>query len=285
MEVVLSIVFIVAGISIYEFYSARSWQKETSITRNNLVFENRNQDYGAYILRRDYNKSMVYIMLGVILSMGLIFGTFQYFKAQKLAEVVIPIVDGPNVLIDNFQKDEPPLPEHKKTVAAVVQKTEQFIEPKPVDKPEVEKVLTAEELEKLKVGAKKQGTDTAGIFVEPVKIKENVKKDPIIIKEVIPDFTDIDASFPNLVPFIQKRLVYPQIAIEEGREGKCYLKFVVNLDGTVSDVSVVRGVPDCPECDKEAVRVIRQMKDWTPGVNQGKQVRSWMSLPINFTLQ
>ncbi len=113
-----------------------------------------------------------------------------------------------------------------------------------------------------------------------------VKKDPpkpLVIDPI--NIPEVDPSFFNLSAFIQKRLVYPQTAIEAGLQGKCYLKFVVNIDGSVSNVSVVRGVPDCPECDREAVRVIRQMKDWKPGVNEGKQVRSWMQLPINFTLQ
>ena len=82
MEVILSIVAVIAGVSIYDFYSARKWQLVTSATRNDIVFQNRNQKYGAYVIRRDYDRNMVYIMLGVILSIGTLVGGFMYFKSE-----------------------------------------------------------------------------------------------------------------------------------------------------------------------------------------------------------
>ena len=105
-------------------------------------------------------------------------------------------------------------------------------------------------------------------------------------EEEIFTFVDEEAQFNGSIgEFIQKKLVYPQTAIELGVQGKCYLKFTVNTDGSIADVHVVRGVPDCPECDKEATRVIRAMPNWKPGKMNGKEVRTYVQVPINFTLQ
>ena len=188
------------------------------------------------------------------------------------------------VLIDTNKPDEPEKDPVKKTVSAAV-KTDEVPTPKVVDKPVVEKILTDEELAKLKLGKKSDGKDTAGIFQEPKKVYVPpviITKPPIVEPTDIPDE---DPKFDNISGFIQKKFNYPEEAIQMQKEGKCYLKFVVNLDGSVSDVSIVRGVPDCPECDKEALRVVRLMKNWEPGKIAGKPVRSWMRLPINFKLE
>lgn len=107
------------------------------------------------------------------------------------------------------------------------------------------------------------------------------------------DFTihkivDEEARFPEgdaaLKQFIVTNLQYPENAKELGIEGKCYLTFVVSETGQCSDFKVVRGVPDCPECDKEAVRILKLMPDWKPGRINGKNVRSYYNLPVKFSL-
>lgn len=85
--------------------------------------------------------------------------------------------------------------------------------------------------------------------------------------------------------FITENLVYPPDAVDLGLQGKCFVKFVVEVDGTLTHVSIVKGVPDCPQCDKEAIRVVKMMPPWIPETFQGKKVRSWAQLPINFTLE
>jgi periplasmic protein TonB len=103
-------------------------------------------------------------------------------------------------------------------------------------------------------------------------------------------FTIVDepAEFPGGVAAMRKYLadnmVYPQSAIEDGVEGKCYLKFIVSATGAVSSVSILRGVPGCPECDLEAARVARSMPDWKPGKHGGKPVASYFYLPVVFKL-
>lgn len=87
-----------------------------------------------------------------------------------------------------------------------------------------------------------------------------------------------------MMKFISEHLKYPAVAEESGIEGKCFLQFIVSETGELSDIKVRRGVPDCPECDKEAVRLVKSMPKWTPGKNNGKAVKSLYTLPVMFKL-
>ncbi|MES2556877.1 MAG: energy transducer TonB [Bacteroidota bacterium] len=101
-------------------------------------------------------------------------------------------------------------------------------------------------------------------------------------------YLDIHAEFPGgtaeLLKFIKANIQYPKIAVKQQLEGKCFLQFIVEKDGTVSSFKVIRGVPDCPECDAEALRVVGIMPKWKPGEVDGNPVRSNFNLPIMFKL-
>jgi TonB family protein len=96
------------------------------------------------------------------------------------------------------------------------------------------------------------------------------------------------ATFPGGVDaierYIQGKLNYPQSAIDRDVSGKAIIRFVVNEQGKVSEASVVKGVPDCPECDEEALRVIKTMPEWTPAMQDGKTVPVFFTIPIHFQL-
>jgi protein TonB len=79
-------------------------------------------------------------------------------------------------------------------------------------------------------------------------------------------------------------MVYPAIAAEKNLQGKCFLQFVVEEDGSITNIKVLRGVPDCPEFDMEAVRIVKSMPKWKPGKIQGRAVRSYYTLPVAFNL-
>lgn len=99
---------------------------------------------------------------------------------------------------------------------------------------------------------------------------------------------DEPADYPGgraaMMKYLATHVVYPQYAIENELEGKCWLKFVVGTDGSLSDIQVLRGVPGCPECDKEAIRVVKGMPKWNPGKIKGKPVKSYYNLPVIFKL-
>ncbi len=97
------------------------------------------------------------------------------------------------------------------------------------------------------------------------------------------------AEFPGgskaMNNFVQKNLTYPDSAIHNGLSGTCHISFIVDVDGTMSDLRVVRGVKDCPICDQEAIRVIKMMPNFKPGMKDGVPVKVIYRIPINFRLQ
>lgn len=139
--------------------------------------------------------------------------------------------------------------------------------------------------EEIKVKENTKDTTTKVI----VAIQTDIKMGPIVTPKVeaeVIEFPDVDPTFPGgageLQKWIAKNVQYPQTAIELGEQGKVYVSFVVEPDGSVSNVQVERGVSD--DLDREAKRVVRSMPKWTAGEAGGKKVRSRMRLPIVFTL-
>lgn len=115
----------------------------------------------------------------------------------------------------------------------------------------------------------------------PVGPKEEIK-----VEEEIIDFPDVEAAFPGGPAAMQKWIAdnvqYPEIAIQNDDQGRVYLSFVVESDGSISNIKIERGVSN--ELDREAKRLLRKMPKWTPGEAKGKKARTRCRLPINFTL-
>lgn len=140
-------------------------------------------------------------------------------------------------------------------------------------------------------------------IIEDIKEEKNTEKEPVTVIDVIPDipieketviavkeeiidFPDVEATFPGGAAALQKwigdNIQYPQTAIDMNDQGRVYLSFVVEPDGTISNIVVERGVST--ELDREAKRVVRAMPKWTAGEAKGKKARTRCRLPINFTI-
>lgn len=122
-----------------------------------------------------------------------------------------------------------------------------------------------------------------------VDIPEGDDEDEVEVKikdEEIVDFPDVEAGFPGGVVAMKKwiadNIEYPETSIEMNEQGKVYLEFVVEKDGSISRIKIKRGVSE--DIDREAKRIIRQMPKWKPGEAGGKVVRTTCSIPINFVL-
>lgn len=113
---------------------------------------------------------------------------------------------------------------------------------------------------------------------EPMPMKQDV------IYEIVDEPAEFPGGMDAMRDYLKKNMMYPAIAKENGIQGKCYLRFIVNTDGSISDVRVLRGVTDCPECDKEATRVVKNMPRWKPGRMNGKDVKMYFTLPLAFKL-
>jgi len=119
--------------------------------------------------------------------------------------------------------------------------------------------------------------------IPDIKIEEETV---IAVDQEVIEFPDVEASFPGGAAALQKWIVeniqYPQTSIEMNEQGRVYLSFVVEPDGSISNIAVERGVS--PDLDREAKRVVRSMPKWTAGLAKGKKARTRCRLPINFTL-
>ena len=125
---------------------------------------------------------------------------------------------------------------------------------------------------------------------EPITVVEVlpvvIAEETVIVEEEIIEFPDVEAEFKGgaqaMMKYIQQNIQYPPTSIEMNEQGKVYLSFVVEADGSISNVSIERGVSK--DIDNEAKRIVRSMPKWTPGEAKGKKSRTRCRLPINFQL-
>lgn len=153
--------------------------------------------------------------------------------------------------------------------------------PPPPDQPEPQQEIDLEqEIETVE----NKNEEVKETVVEVIEIVE----EPEIVEVVEPvvDFPDVEAAFVGgenaMQRWMQENLQYPEISMEMGEQGKVYLKFVVEKDGTITNVEVIKGVSR--DLDNEAKRLVRSMPGWKPGESKGLKVRSSFTMPINFEL-
>jgi periplasmic protein TonB len=245
-----------------------------------IVFENRNKDYGAYQLRKKYDRTLIVaLMVGIIVVCTAVITPYLNAKAlenrQKRAdrEVEIKMEN-----LDQPDEQVAPPPPPPPPPSDVVQQ-QRYVPPVVVDtiKPEdVQNIMTADDAQ---VEVQDQEV------VEVVEVKEEVQEaeveiQPFIIVEEMPEF-------PGGVLELQKYLAantnYPELPKENNIQGKVIVRFCVTAKGGVNQVSILRGVD--PELDAEAIRVVNTLPAFKPGKQGGKPVPVWYSVPINFTLK
>jgi protein TonB len=278
MAITLSVIFLIVVVSLYDYFSARNWQQVTSSSRNDIVFESRNKEYGAYEIRRGYDRKIVFILLGLCLLIGGAFGTYRYIKS--IPEVVVAPPP-----IDMSQFDIPAAPPEKEIPPPIeeppppTEKTIAFVAPVITDEEVTEDIKLVEP--EVKVSTTTNDVEENFNVQEPEA--ENVRiVEPVV--EEIPAFVDEEATYSGYASFLSQNLKYPETAIEEGLEGRCYLNFIVDKSGNITNITVLKGVPGCPECDKEAKRVISMMPNWTPAKLNGKVTKSNCKAVVKFQL-
>jgi protein TonB len=127
-----------------------------------------------------------------------------------------------------------------------------------------------------------EANDETIIDAVPVIDDEEEEKDEqvFVVVEDMPEFPGGELA---LRKWIANHIDYPVIAAENGIQGKVYVTFVVDKDGSVSNARIARGVD--PSLDQEALRVVNSLPKWKPGMQRGKPVRVSYTVPINFQLQ
>ncbi len=252
-----------------------------------VVFTDRNKAYGAYELRKENGRnSRTALLIGVAvfvvaISANTIINAIQGFIPKGKVKVKIT-----NVILtppppDPKKPPPPPPPDPPKP------KVDQVKFPPPVVKPDnevKEQPPTVKELEQADPGQKNlKGDKNADVVIdEPVGTSDQkvTEEDPNKIFQSV----EQQPTFPNdgFTKYLGKNIVYPAIAKENGTQGKVILQFVVERDGSLTDIKVLRGIGD--GCDEEAIRVLKKSPHWTPGIQNGRPVRCTFTVPIAFTL-
>ncbi|HNV95086.1 MAG TPA: energy transducer TonB [Bacteroidales bacterium] len=116
----------------------------------------------------------------------------------------------------------------------------------------------------------------------PIEVQQEEENEEVVNFYVIEEKPEFPGGEAAMFQWIAKNVKYPEIAKENGVQGKVFVQFVIGKEGKVTDVQVVRGVD--PSLDKEAVRIIQSMPAWKPGKQRGKPVKVSFQLPINFKL-
>lgn len=285
MVLTLSIMLIIVAFSLYDYFSSKSWQMVTSKERNETVFENRNKEYGAYKIRRDYDKRVILIFLGFTVGIGALWGASNLFRPlEKRVDPVIITENWTDAMLNNEEEPEIPEPEVEKAEAPSKAEIAEFREFEITDN-NIDNKITPPDPNK-NIGLEEQKGDPKGDFETAILTKEKGKGGDGVIETKEPDdkiypVVDEEAIYPGGLPAL-RQFIADNIELDmiDG-SAKVYLKFVVDTDGTVSGVTVTKTSEDCKSCEKAAIKVVKSLSKWTPGKVNGQPVRSYFRIPIN----
>jgi protein TonB len=249
---------------------------------DDIVFEIRNKEYGAYKLRKKYNRNVVIgLFIATIILATAIITPYLNAKAaenkarraERQVEIKMENLDQPN---ETVAPPPPPPPPPAETIQQA-----RYVPPVVVDsvKPEeAVQLMTADEAQ-----AEVKNEEVVE-YVEPVKEEvqeEETEQAPFVVVEEMPMFPD--GGEAGLLKYIAEHTNYPEVAKENNIQGKVIVRFCVTSKGTINQVSVLKGVD--PELDKEAIRVVSELPPFKPGKQGGKPVPVWYMVPITFTLK
>ena len=249
---------------------------------DDIVFEDRNKEYGAYKLRKKYNRTLlVSLVIGIIILSTAIITPYLNAKAlenrqkkvERQVEIKLENLDTPNETVAPPPPPPPP-------PADVVQQ-QKYVPPVVVDsiKPEeVSKLMTADEAQ-VEVKDAEVGIEVVEAVKEEVQ-EEDPEATPFVVVEEMPMFPGGDTE---LLKYISEHTQYPEVAKENNIQGRVVVRFCVTSKGGVNQVSILKGVD--AELDKEAIRVVNTLPTFKPGKQGGKPVPVWYMVPITFTLK
>jgi len=243
-----------------------------------IVFEGRNKEYGAFYLRKRYKRFLIIAFF--IAFLGII------------AAMVSPVIAA-------YQKKDKIQRKLEKTVLMEMEKVDENLAPPPPPPPppdveqqaKVEAPIVVDTVkEEVRIATIDEAREVVAeappeeIRIEETQQTEEVQEEyepPFIIVEENATFKGGDVN--TFRSWVQESIVYPPVAAEAGISGKVFVQFCVNSKGQVTDIKILRGVH--PELDKEVVRCINTSPVWIPAKQGGKAVKQQFVMPIIFQLQ
>lgn len=275
----------------------------TSKEWRDIVFADKNKEFGAYVMRQEsdrrHNRAFVFLIAGLVALIGIIFvwGIYSDKMAEKAA--IEAKMQAEKMLAAQLeqmeqQEEEEPEPEEQKVeieipevpqeVLATVQVTQIAI----VDevKNEVMDMEDQKEDNTARGVVNQEGSDDADKFKAVQEVVVVKEPEPAPKEEEIFVAVEQQAEFPGgmkaLMDWLGKNIRYPEAAQQNDVQGRVIVKFIVEKDGSVSQAQIVKGVDK--DLDKEALRVVNKMPKWQAGKNNGVAVRSYFTLPVTFKL-
>lgn len=213
------------------------------------------------------NKRMLFIQIGLIVTLTIVLVAFEWKTYDRVLTDLgeREVVDIPEEMVEITRQDEPPPP------PPPAPQTTQFTIVEDDVEIEDDFIIDADVDLQTEIEA----------YIPPVFDEEEVVEEEIFI--VVEDMPTFPGGDEARIRFLAENIRYPQMARESGIQGTVFVTFVVERDGSVTDVRVLRGIGG--GCDEEAVRVIKSMPKWNPGKQRGRAVRVQFNMPIRFTLQ
>ena len=265
-----------------------------------LVFDGKNEAYGAYALRHDTSKRNLWAMLALIagliaivaifLSVGAVQDAIARAASEHETEVTLEQVEEEAEEPEEEEIVYEVQPEEQLVAEETVMNSEKFTAYEMEDDAPEQVTKTQDEVAQsdVAIGAidYNEGSDEAE---HVLKVNEKVVDEvpPAVEETKIFEVVEQMPSFPGgdaaLMQFLSKNIKYPVVAEENGIQGRVIATFVVERDGSITDVKVVKSVD--PSLDKEAIRVLKSMPKWIPGKQNGSAVRVKYTVPVTFRLQ
>lgn len=280
----------------------------TSQDWRNLVFADKNKEFGAYQLRKEsdkrHNLAAIFTLIGLVVIFILIIALSRWsdyraeqqaialqeqrekMMAAQLAEQNDEPEPEPEIEEQKFEQPEIEVPEE---VLATVQVTQIAIVDADKVKNEVMDMDAQKEDNTARGVVTQEGSDDADKF--------KAVQEQVIVKEPEPEvkpkeeeiFVAVEqqAEFPGgnaaMMKWLSNNVRYPESAQQNDIQGRVIVKFVVEKDGSIGHAEILKGVDR--DLDREAIRVVKKMPRWQPGKNNGVAVRSYFNLPVVFRLQ
>jgi protein TonB len=271
-----------------------------------MVFEKKNKAYGAYQLRKGTSNRNIKSIIILVVAAGLVGGFLAYkVHADKVAAEKQAYMEALELskLQEQAKKEQkkeekkiqpkiepkkeiPEVRESQKFTAPVIKKDELVKEEnqvKQMDALKKDVAVSNQDQEGTKDRTVEAVRNDIAVNVPPppVEKKEEVKQ---VVENKVFDIAEQMPSFKgNVNQWLSQNLTYPAVAAENGIQGRVIVNFVVEKDGSISNVQVVRSVD--PALDREAVNVVKRMPKWNPGMNNGQPARVKFTLPVTFKLQ
>ena len=264
-----------------------------------LVFEGKNKEYGAYVLRRDTGKrnvkALVWVMIGIALIFAIAYANLAIQNAMKQNATIDTDVELSKLAQKKEAKVESKEPVKVEVEQKVVEKVKSSVK---FTAPEIKKDDEVKPEDEIKSQDDLSKTNTAiGTFdvkgndeaegevlkAKEVVVDEKPKEEETKVFDVVEQMPSFPGGDAELMKYLSTHIKYPVVAEENGIQGRVIATFVVERDGSISDVKVIKSVD--PSLDKEAIRVLKSMPKWIPGKQNGSAVRVKYTVPVTFKLQ